>query len=324
MPASSHLRVLPVMDSGLFTRLFPPSALQRLRAVAELDQERTAADFASGADIQFLAAAEVLLTCWGAPSLNASLLAAAPNLRAVVHAAGSVKEIVTEESWARGIEVSSAAWANARPVAEYTLAVILGGNKRMLECRDLYGTVRSSWDRAQIPEDAGNQSRTIGIVGASHVGRRVIELLGPFDFELLVSDPYLTSTEASALGARLVELDELCSVSDVVTLHAPALPETRQMIDARRLALLRDGATLINTARGSLVDTDALAEALTARHLYAVIYDLPNVLLTPHIAGAAGNELPLLGEAAVDELLRYASGQPFAHPVLRADLDRTA
>jgi phosphoglycerate dehydrogenase-like enzyme len=110
------------------------------------------------------------------------------------------------------------------------------------------------------------------------------------------------------------------------------------MLDKRRLALIRDGATVINTARGSLVDGDALAGELASGRLYAVIdvtepevlpadsvlYDLPNVLLTPHIAGSVGNELHRLVDAAVDELARYAAGLDFAHPVLRHELARSA
>jgi phosphoglycerate dehydrogenase-like enzyme len=331
-------RVLAAMEPNLLTRLFTPPAMSRLAELVELVGEHSRADFQAPRGLGFLAGTEVLLTCWGAPSLDGRILDSAPELRAVVHAAGSVKEIITDACWARGITVSSAAWANARPVAEYTLAAVLTSNKRLLELRDLYAADRSSWHGDRVPPDIGNQGRTIGVVGASYIGRRLIELLHQFDFEILLADPYVSETEAASLGARLVDLDELCSSSDVVTLHAPALPETRHMIDARRLDLMRDGATLINTARGALVEGDALTATLAAGRLYAVLdttepevlpddsrlYDLPNVVLTPHVAGAAGSELRLLGDAALGELSRYVSGLEFAHPVSRQDLDRIA
>jgi phosphoglycerate dehydrogenase-like enzyme len=326
------------MDPGLFGQLFSPASVKVLAKITQLERERTLSDFEDTRELGFLADTEVLLTCWGAPPLDEVILDAAPNLRALVHAAGSVKEIVTDECWTRGISVSSAAWANARPVAEYTLGAILLSNKRLLELRERYAAKRSRWSRDQLPLDVGNYGRTIGIVGASHVGRRLIELLRPFGFEILLCDPYVTASEASSLGVRLADLDELCMTSDVVSLHAPALPATRHMIDGRRLGLLRDGATFINTARGSLVDTEALSDVLATGRLYAVLdttepevlpddsplYELPNVVLTPHIAGAVGNELRLLGDAALEELTRYASGASFAHPVLRQYLDRTA
>jgi phosphoglycerate dehydrogenase-like enzyme len=323
------------MDPGLFEQLFVP---EQFRAVVSLDHECGPEEFLEAAGRGWLARTEVLVTCWGAPPLDEAVLEAAPRLRAVVHAAGSVKEIVTEATWARRIAVSSAAWANARPVAEFTLAAILMSNKRVLQMRDLYAVKRSSWDRSLLPVDMGNHERRVGIVGASHVGRRVIELLRPFAFEVQLYDPHLSAAEATALGVRLVELDELCRSCDVVSIHAPDIPVTRHMFDARRLALLRDGATLINTARGALLDGNALTAELVRGRLYAVIdttdpeplrddsplYGLPNVLLTPHIAGAAGNELRALGNAALDELARFARGEPFEHPVLRGDLERIA
>ena len=142
----------------------------------------------------------------------------------------------------------------------------------------------------------------------------------------------------AALGAEKVELDELLRRSDVVSLHAPSLPETQHLLDARRLALLRDGAILINTARGALVDGDALAAELVAGRIDAVIdttdpeilpadsplYELPNVFLTPHIAGAMGTETQRMADLALDEIERLAKGEPLAHEVRREDLARIA
>ncbi|GGZ88843.1 2-hydroxyacid dehydrogenase [Streptomyces subrutilus] len=332
-------RTLLAMAPELRPRLLDEATRARLLRVADVDPELVADDFHSPRVTAALARAEVLLTCWGAPPLDARALAAAPRLRAVVHAAGSVKQLVTAACWERGITVSSAALANSLPVAEYTVAMVLLSNKRVLQLREEYRAVR---DR---PHDwhlryghAGNYRRTVGIVGASRIGRRVLELLGPYDLERVLYDPYVTDGAARELGARRVGLDELCRVSDVVSLHAPALPETRAMIDRGRLALMRDGATLINTARGSLVDTAAVTEELASGRLRAVIdvtepevlpagsplYDLPNVFLTPHVAGSLGNELHRMADSAVEEIARYATGLPFAHPVHREDLARTA
>ncbi|MCF6476980.1 hydroxyacid dehydrogenase, partial [Nonomuraea sp. MG754425] len=119
---------------------------------------------------------------------------------------------------------------------------------------------------------------------------------------VLLSDPYAGEEEAARLGARTVPLDELCRAADLVTVHAPELPETRGLLDGRRLALLRDGAVLINTARGALIDTDALVRHCAAGRISAVLdvtdpeplpaghalLGLPNVLVTPHISGARG------------------------------------
>ncbi|MFD9333948.1 hydroxyacid dehydrogenase [Streptomyces sp. NPDC060028] len=332
-------RALLAMDPELLPRLLDDASARRLQEVAELDVELVADDFARPEVAAALAQAEVLLTFWGAPAVDARALAAAPRLKAVVHAAGSVKDFVTEACWDRGITVSSAAPANSVPVAEYTVAMVLLANKCVMQLREEYRSVRGRHhDWHQRYGHAGNYRRIVGIVGASRIGRRVIELLRPYDLELLVYDPYLSDHQATALGTRRVGLDELCRISDVVSLHAPALPETRAMIDRRRLALMRDGATLINTARGSLVDGAAVTDELASGRLHAVIdvtdpeilpadsplYDLPNVLLTPHIAGSLGNELHRMAGSAIEEIARYAAGLPFMHAVRREDLNHTA
>lgn len=337
--ASRRPRTLLAMSPHVAERALGDYGLARLAEVADLVPGLVAGDFDEPRAAAALSGAEVLVTHWGCPVLDAGVLARAPELRAVVHVAGTVKGFVTRECWERGIVVSSAAWANALPVAEYTVAAIIFANKRILRMREDYRERRGqSPDLLERYPDAGNYRRRIGIVGASSVGRRVLELLRPFDFEPLVYDPFLSPEHAARLGARLVGLDELCALADVVSVHAPQVPETRHMLDRRRLALIRDGATVINTARGSLVDGYALAAELESGRLYAVIdvtepevlpadsvlYDLPNVLLTPHVAGSVGNELARLVDAAADELARYASGLGFAHPVLRGDLERSA
>jgi phosphoglycerate dehydrogenase-like enzyme len=326
------------MHPELPPRLFSAAAMERLRRVASVDPRPALGDLRAPEARVRLERAEILLTGWGCPLVDEHVLRAAPALRAIVHAAGGVKGHVTAACWERGIRVSTAAAANAVPVAEYTLARVLLATKGADRMARAYRERRARVDLlAEFPA-VGNRGKHVGIVGASRIGRRVIELLRPFELDVLVSDPYLEADAASRLGVERRELDELLAVSDVVSLHAPALPSTRRLIDARRLALLRDGATLINTARGSLVDQDALVAELASGRIDAVIdvtepevlppdsplYDLPNVVLTPHIAGALGVEVRRLGDAAIDEIERYAAGEPFAHEVSAGDLERIA
>ncbi|WP_406137201.1 hydroxyacid dehydrogenase [Streptomyces sp. NBC_01089] len=332
--------VLLAMGPGIMERLFAERHHTRLTALARTDSRLVAHDLArpTAEVAAALAEAEVLFTCWGATPLTARILDSAPRLRAVVHAAGSVKHHITEACWERGITVASAAAANALPVAEYTLATILLANKRVLQSAYRYRAMRGDHDWRDELDGAGNYRRTVGIIGASRIGRRVIELLRPFDLRVLLYDPYVDTAEAAALGVEPVPLDDLCAHSDVVSVHAPQLPATRHMIGACQLAAMPDGATLINTARGSLIDEEALVPELASGRLHAVLdvtdpetpypdsplYDLPNVLLTPHVAGSLGGELHRMADQALDELERYASGQEFADPVLPSDLTRSA
>jgi phosphoglycerate dehydrogenase-like enzyme len=310
----SRVEVVLMMREDLPARLFAPAVLERLHRVARVGE---------------LQGAEIALSGWGCPPIDADVLRRAPALRAIVHAAGGVKGHVTDACWERGLAVSTAAGANAEPVAEYTLARILLANKAADRMGRAYRERRAPIDLITEFPAVGNLGKTVGIIGASRIGRRVIELLAPFELRVLVYDPYVAGS---------VSLDELLASSDVVSLHAPSLPSTRHMLDARRLALLRDGATLVNTARCALIDQDALVAELVSGRIDAVIdvtepevlpadsplYDLPNVVLTPHIAGALGVEVQRLGESAVAEIERYARGEPFLHPVTRADLDRIA
>ncbi|MFE0044710.1 hydroxyacid dehydrogenase [Streptomyces albireticuli] len=285
-----------------------------------------------------LAHADILLTGWGCPPLTEDVLRGAPRLRAVVHAAGSVKRLVSEAVWERGIVVSSAADANAGPVADYTLAVIALAAKGALTTAAAYGARGEGWPAFR--DRRGADGRTIGVVGASRIGRRVLAGLRASDaaYRILLHDPYVPGPQAELLGAEPVGLDALCRRSALVTVHAPETPETRHLLDARRLALLPDGATIVNTARGSLVDTDALTRECASGRLSAVLdvtdpeplppdhalLRMPHVLVTPHIAGAQGSEARRLGAYAVEEVGRLVRGEPLLGLVRREMLEHSA
>ncbi|MBZ3912302.1 MULTISPECIES: hydroxyacid dehydrogenase [Streptomyces] len=313
--------------------LFPPPLLTRLQQLARVDPTLVAQDFSDPAVAEALGRAEVLVTGWGCPHLGAEVLAAAPRLRAVLHAGGSVRHLVGEPFWERGLTLSSAVRANALPVAEYTLAAILLAGKDAFGLRERF-RAEHVYPAATEYATVGNLGRRVGLIGASRVGRRVLELLRPFELSVSLHDPYVDAAEAAELGAVPLGLDELLRTSDIVSVHAPDTPQTHHMLNRERLALIPDGGVLINTSRGALVDHTALTEELVNGRLSAILdvtdpeplpadsplYRLPNVFLTPHIAGSLGNELARLGGTVVTELERLTTGLPPAHPVHRAEL----
>ncbi|MER7170196.1 hydroxyacid dehydrogenase [Streptomyces mesophilus] len=318
-------------------QVFPPDLRARLDSLLDLRPGPVVTDYATPEAVAALNRAEVLITGWGCPPLDERTLDAAPRLRAVIHAAGSVREAeISRAAWQRGITVSSAALANAWPVAQFTVSVILLAHKRAFALASSYR--RDGFRAYPTSGDTGNTGRTVGVVGASRIGRMVIDLLRAHAFRVLVADPYLRPSEAAGLGAELVDLDDLLTGSDTVTLHAPLLPATHHLIDDRRLGLLRDGAVLVNTARGAIVDTDALLKHCGTGRIDAVLdvvepeplppghplFSLPNVFITPHIAGALGREIRLLGEFAVRETERWLDGAPLAGRVDAEDLARIA
>jgi phosphoglycerate dehydrogenase-like enzyme len=328
---------LAMQDADLRDALFSKRLRTRLEAISNCDFSLVIQNFETVAD-EALRDIDVLLTGWFSPRINSAVLDRMPRLGLIAHAGGSVKGHVLPECWDRGLTVTTAAEANALPVAEFTLGLILLAGKSALAASHLYSQRQTKIDREQEFPDTGNYGRSIGIVGASTIGRLVLERLQPFDFDVTVYDPTITKAQAQELGARLLGLDELMACSDIVSLHAPVLPDTIHMIGPAQLSAMKDHSTLINTARGELVDHTALVQELETGRLNAFLdvtapeplpaghplYTLPNVLLTPHIAGSMGTELQRLAAYAIDEIELYAAAAPQRFPVSLNDLARMA
>lgn len=324
------MSVRTAMSPGVFDLLFDPARLERLRSLSSSPRLEI--------DDGDLSDAEILVTSWGAPRLDAELLDRMPRLRAVVHAAGSVQGLVSDELWDRGITVTSAADANAVPVAEYTFASIILAFKRVFVHVRTPSEVLGWSDLVASPR-YGSVGRTVGIVGFSRIGRRVVRMLrGLDDVRVIVADPFVAPEAVAAAGAELLPLEVMLGQVDVLSLHAPALPETRHMIGAAELAALRDGATVINTARGWLLDHDALLAECASGRLDAVLdvtepdplpvdsplRRLPNVALTPHIAGSMGTEARRLADSALDDVEVLLRGGVLSHAITRRDLELSA
>ena len=276
-----------------------------------------------------LAEAEVILSGWGAPTIDGAFLDAAPNLRVVLYGAGSIRRVATPALWDRGVRITSAYAANAVPVSEYTLAAILFSLKRGWHFAFSARHEKTLPGQSQIP---GAYGSTVGLVSLGMVGRLVRERLRPFDLRVVAYDPYVTPEEARVLGVDLMPLEALFASSEVVSLHTPWLPETEGMIRGSHLASMKRNATLINTSRGAVVSEDEMIEVMEQRpDLWAVLdvthpeppepgsrlYDLPNVVLTPHIAGSLGSECRRMGRLVVDELRRYVAGKLLEYEITR-------
>lgn len=311
-------KALLSMWGDVVGEVFPPALRAELGQVVELLDPRPLKSL-DDAVAGCLLEAEVLVTSWGALPIDADLLACAPRLRAVFHAAGSVKGTVLEAGWRSGLVVTSAAALGAQPVIEYTVAVITLASHRIFSLAQTY----REGSFVPVRGRRGRPGTTVGIVGASAIGRGVITRLVDDGWDVSVYDPVIDPAVIAQIGARQVELDELCAESDIVSLHAPDVAATRRMMDARRLGLMRDGATLINTARGALVDHDALRVECASGRLDAILdvtdpeplepddllLRLPNVFCTPHAAGVQGTEVASLGAFMIDEIRRYVRGE---------------
>ena len=309
-----------------YGRMFTAAAWRALDAFADVVHHAGGEPADKPSLLALLPGADACITSWDVAQLDADVIAAAPRLRAMAHMGSSVKRFVSDALWAAGVSVTSAGLALAVDVAETTLGLMIVGMKRV-------------WPLGQHVRDGGWREtpwwparelfgKTVGIIAASNVGRHVMKLLQPFAVHVLVYDPFLLPEAAAALGAELVELDELLRRADVVSLHAPAKPDTIHLLNAERLALMKDDALLINTARGNLIDEAALIAALRKGRFFAFLdvtdpeppaadsplRRLENVVVIPHIAGCIEN-CGRMGELAVEELRRVFAGEPAIYPI---------
>ncbi len=316
-----------------YPRMFNQAAWDALHRFAEVihhpgDEPATKADL-----IALLPPADGCITSWEVAPLDPDVLAAAPRLRIMAHMGGSVKRFITDAVWERGMAVTSAAPALARDVAETTLGLMIVGMKRIWPLA--HHVREGGWRESPYWPARELHHRTVGIVGAGNVGRWVIRLLEPFQVHILLHDPFVTAEEAQALGVERVDLDELVRRADIISLHAPANPRTRHMLNRERLQAMKDDALIINTARGSLIDEAALIQELRKGRLFAFLdvtdpeppapdsplRHLENAVVTPHLAGCIA-DCGRMGEMAVEELRRFFAGEPLLNPITPEMLER--
>jgi phosphoglycerate dehydrogenase-like enzyme len=272
---------------------------------------------------------DALFIGWHGPRLDAELLRHLPRLKAVFHGGGSVRPHVSEAFWARGITISAAAHVNAQPVAEFTLAAIILGLKRAWQLNERIRRERTFPVHPPVP---GLNRTVVGLVSLGYIGRLVRERLRAFDVKVIAYDPYLPPARFRELEVESVSLRDLMLRSDAVSLHTPLNRETKGLITGELLELLKPDATFINTSRGGVVHEPELLSFLARRtDVQAVIdvtdpmppakdspfYTLPNVFLTPHIAGSLGPECRRMGWTMVEEYGRYLRGEPLLHTVTR-------
>ncbi|WP_119460801.1 2-hydroxyacid dehydrogenase [Rhodospirillaceae bacterium SYSU D60014] len=279
--------------------------------------------------VDFIGDAQVLIN--HVAPISAAMLTRLPALKLIAVSRGGPVNIDMAAARARGIPVVNAPGRNASAVAEFTIGMILAetrlitlGHKSLSQGQwrgDLYREDRTGEELSQ---------QVVGVIGYGHIGTRVVRLLKPFGCTILVSDPYVAlSPEDAADGVEQVGMDELLRRSDVVTLHARVTEETKGFLGGPQFARMKPGAYFINTARGPMVDYDALYEALRSRHLRGAgletfareppppdwpLLRLDNVTLTPHIAGSSRRTIAYAAEMVADEVRRFAAGDPALNP----------
>jgi len=330
----SRPKVLYIPPQSHTDRVFRPEMFQRMCEQFDVTINPREEQYTAEQVAEEIAGYDGLVTGWGSPGMSDAALENADRLKIIAHSAGSVKFLVTPEQiekvlLPRDIVIFSANHAIAYNVAETAVGMLISIPRRFA---DFHHALRSTrqWGYHDIPPSGQFlQGATVGVVAASKVGREVIRMLQPFDCTILLHDPFVSAAQAKEWGVELVELNDLFARSDMVTLHLPSIPSTNHMIGAEQLRLLRDGATLVNTSRGSVLDEAALyEEAKDGRILVALdvtdpeppkpdnpLLPLPNVYLTPHTSGAGHYGYLMIGKQTVEALEARFAGKPVPNAV---------
>lgn len=308
------MKIAMLMDRNTRSQVLDEETLRRFQSLGEVVLNETDKNEPENAG-KIIQGADIAVTSWGSPAITEELLAQAPDLKLVLHAAGSVKPVVTDEMFRRGIRIISSACVLSSGVSETALGLTIAGCKNFFA---LNQEIREGgWSHTGVTDLYGI---TVGIIGFGIAGSHFAELLSHFTVKVISYDLYVSEERMASLGAEKVSLEELLRRSDVVSLHAPSIDDTYHMINRDTLNQMKDGAILINTARGSLIEEEALIQALEQGKLKYACLDvtdpeppaadsklrtLPNCILTPHLAGQAGNGLRKIGLHCCQELERF-------------------
>lgn len=313
-------------DGVIKKTYFSPAMLARLGTLGEVIWNPYGRELNSDELGQLLGDVAICLTHWSVPTFTAKVLDQAPQLRLIAHAAGTVADLATPAVFERGIKVSTANRIMARYTAEGLLSCVLTGLRRLPQQMQLVKT--KGWHN-QEPNLKSLFEARVGLVGLGAIGRWLLQLIAPFNPEIRVYDPYLDPARLpESPKVTPCELDELLEWAEIITIQAALTPETANLFNRERLKKIRNGALLVNTARGAIIDEDALAEELATGRFSAVLdvyrreplllesplRGLDNVLLLPHSA-ASSIRLVEMADAMCDEIERFLNDEPLQYQV---------
>ncbi|WP_165452436.1 hydroxyacid dehydrogenase [Paenibacillus thalictri] len=326
-------KLLVQIPRHLAPAFFDEHTLAELASLGEVEWNPFDRPFTEEELISRIQGADALITSWRCTPVSDAVLDAAGRLQLVAQMAGSIRPVFpTWSVYDRSIRVLNSNYAIAVSVSESVLALILAlGHKIIPVDRAMRG--------GQVQKHEGMESyelrgKTVGLIGLGMVAREVIKLLQPFGGAILVYDPFVSEEVAGELGVHLLPLDEVLSRSDIISLHAPKVPETYRMIGAGQLKRIKDGALLINTARGDLIDEEALLAELRQNRFYAGLdvfeteplaadsefRRLDNVIARPHLAGVNADSRRRIGKLMVQDMKRHFTGEPVMFEVKREQL----
>lgn len=311
-----------------FKRIYSDEIVEKIKEIVDIyAPPQNCVDIEKNPDI--LNDCEIIFSGWGVPKMDEAFLNHALNLKYVFYSAGTIKSMVTDEFWKRGIRVSSAWAMNAIPVSEYTLSQILFSLKSGYQFARAYKMDKGR-DRLSRVKFVGVYQSTVGLVSLGMIGKLVAQRLKSFDINVIAYDPFVSKEDADKMGVTLCSLEEVFKNADVVSIHTPWLKETENMITGEMIASMKEGATLINSSRGAVIRENEMIDVLLKREdLQAVLdvtypeppeedsplWTMENVMLTPHIGGSMGKECYRHSQAMYEECVRYLNGENLKYEI---------
>lgn len=328
--ADDSPRILVTLPTGLQETFFTPALRSRLAEIGPVEWNETDEQFSQSELADWMAQTRIVLTGWGSPQLDENVVAATDQLGLLAHTAGSVAHYVSAALYDVGARVVSANRPMARFVAEATLGHMIGAEREIVHAHE---AIRDG----QYGVDGGTRSvteATIGLVGLGTIGRYLLPMLAPFDVDVQVYDPYVPPVDLTEYpSVTKATLEDTLSDADIVSIHAARTPETRGLLGAEELALIPDGALLVNTARAHILDEDAMRSTLQSGRIRAALdvyheeplpdddplRELSNVQLSPHLGGQGPRER--FTAAVIEDIERFVAGRALQHEIPKEQAD---
>ena len=317
-------------DDAVRATFLTKENIAMLESLGDVTWNTTGRPFTEEELREAVAGKDVIVTGGGTPPITARVIENADNLKLIAHYGGSVKNHVQDVAYEKGVRVVCGNDAFAHSVAEGTMAYILASLRRIPEFNK--NVHEDGWG----PLDYVNESlsyKTVGLVGYGDVSKYLVEMLKPFYTEILVYSNHLTHEEAAGLGVKKAELDELFSKCQIISLHCANSPENYHLVNKERLAMMPDGALIVNTSGIVVIDEEALYQECKTGRLRAAldVHEteadlplqsklrwLPDVLMMPHHAGPTIDRRQTAAQIIIQDIRNFKDGLPLEHEISRS------
>jgi len=328
-------KIIFLMPSESFEKIFKKETVDKLKKYGEVkiwDEKENIENFTKNSTI--------IITSWGSPEITQSIFKSAPELKFIMHAAGTIKPYVKKEVIEKGVKVNSCSGVIGKFVAIATLGLILVSVKKIFWWSDFIKETGKWRDNEKLMKYTDEiNGVNIGIISMSNVGRNLLNLLRQFTEKIYVYDPYWTEEQIKNYGGiKVKSLMEIAEKCEIVALCAPLTEETKGMIGKEFFKNMKDGAVFINTARGAIIDQNALIEELKKERIFACLdvtypeppeknsplYNLKNLIISPHITGCVHSGLKELGKFSVEEIERFLKGEKLENEIKLEKISITA